>query len=148
MQVPVVEEASPRPYTLLNSGTVVLSPSVELDAAIEEFMQTSPLVRSFTFPDQDLLSAFFAGHWRPLPWYYNALLTLSHIHKPLWADAEVRCLHYIGRKKPWQGRTAAEAQYQIYNDWWWETFDRVMHNLKQRDPESWKLMARWTTPQG
>jgi lipopolysaccharide biosynthesis glycosyltransferase len=141
MQVPVIEEGSPRPYTQLNSGTVVLTPSVELDAALEEFMHTSPLVPSFMFADQDLLTAFFVGRWRPLPWYYNALLWLSYVHKPLWADAEIRCLHYIGRKKPWHGRVAAEPQCQAYIDWWWAALDRLEDDLKQRDPESWKLVA-------
>jgi hypothetical protein len=147
-QVPAIESSSPRPYSLLNSGTVVLNPSAELDAEIEEFMHTSPLLPTWTFPDQDLLSAFFAGRWRPLAWYYNALITLSQVHKPLWADDEVRCLHYIGLKKPWAGRKAADARYQRLVDWWWVTFDNLEQDLKERDAATWELIARNTTPQG
>jgi lipopolysaccharide biosynthesis glycosyltransferase len=144
-QVPEITPASPRPYNLLNSGTVVLNPSAELDAQIGEFMHTSPLLSTWTFPDQDLLSAFFNGQWRPLAWFYNALITLSHVHKPLWADDEVRCLHYIGLKKPWAGRQATDAHFQHYVDWWWATFDRLEQDLKERDPETWELIARNTS---
>jgi lipopolysaccharide biosynthesis glycosyltransferase len=111
-------------------------------------MHTSPLLKTWTFPDQDLLSAFFEGKWKPLAWYYNALITLSRIHKPLWDDNEIRCLHYIGRKKPWTGRQAAEEQYQRFFDWWWTAFDEMEKEVKERNPEGWALIEKNVTPQG
>lgn len=148
--VPVIHENSPRPYTQLNSGTVVLNPSADLDTAIENFMKTSPLLKTWTFPDQDLLSAFFYGKWKVLPWYYNSLITLSHIHQPMWRDDEIRCLHYIGYKKPWAGRKSAGGwePYQNYIDWWWKAFDGLESEIKDSDPETWRLMNENTTPDG
>jgi len=50
---------SPRPYSQLNSGLVVLNPSTELAQAVYNHLDTSPLVPIWSFPDQDLLSDFF-----------------------------------------------------------------------------------------
>jgi Glycosyl transferase family 8 len=97
-----IQPSSPRPHTLLNSGLVILTPSATLAQSIVDFLRTSPLVPTFTFPDQDLLAAFFRGRWKPLPWVYNALKTLRATHQNLWHDEEVRCLHYIFPEKPWK----------------------------------------------
>ncbi|KAF9240892.1 glycosyltransferase family 8 protein [Melanogaster broomeanus] len=86
---PITDE-SPRPHTQLNSGLVVLNPSAELAEAVYNHLYTSPLVPTWSFPDQDLLSDFFKGKWKPLPWCYNALKTLMIIHKPLWCDEEIQ----------------------------------------------------------
>jgi lipopolysaccharide biosynthesis glycosyltransferase len=145
-QVPVITEASPRPYRLLNSGTVVLTPSEVTDKALEKFLRGgSKQIKKYTFPDQDLLADWFAGHWKPLSWYYNSLLTLSYVHEQLWEDSEVRCLHYIGRKKPWAGRTAAEKQCQRFIDWWWTIFDSLEEDFRDH-PADWQVLARITTP--
>ncbi|KZO98479.1 glycosyltransferase family 8 protein [Calocera viscosa TUFC12733] len=105
--------ASPRPYGSLNSGLVVLHPNVKTAEAIQTFLNTSPLVPTFQFPDQDLLSEFFRGRWRPLPYVYNALKTLSECHTPMWRTDEVRCLHYI-LEKPWENREG------LFHDIWWD----------------------------
>ncbi|KAJ4486271.1 glycosyltransferase family 8 protein [Lentinula aciculospora] len=105
---------SPRPYGQLNSGTVVLNPSPGLGRAI------------LCISDQDLLSAFFKGKWKPLPWYYNALKTLRVIHPQLWSDDEIRCLHYILKDKPWEARMpVVPGPYDEVHGWWWSDFDRM-----------------------
>ncbi|KAH9982434.1 glycosyltransferase family 8 protein [Lactifluus volemus] len=129
-----IEPSSPRPYTLLNSGLVVITPSAALAGSIVHFLRTSPLVPTFSFPDQDLLATFFQGRWKPLPWVYNALKTLRVIHKNLWRDEEVRCLHYILPDKPWKARVQEEM-----DRWWWERFDRLIDELGD-DPETRKLL--------
>ncbi|KAH9969000.1 nucleotide-diphospho-sugar transferase, partial [Russula dissimulans] len=118
--------SSPRPHTLLNSGLVVLTPSTTLARAVVDFLHASPLVPKFTFFDQDLLATFFQGKWKPLPWVYNALKTLRMIHKNIWRDEEVRCLHYILPDKPWKTRV---REGDVVDDmmetdkWWWKCFD-------------------------
>lgn len=105
---------------------------------------TSPLVPTFAFPDQDLLAAFFKGRWKPLPWCYNALKTLRVIHKPLWRDEEVRCLHYILAEKPWQKRIRQKGggdEYEEVNRWWWERFDKLEEEMKITDKEGWTLVV-------
>lgn len=135
-----ITATSPRPYSLLNSGTVVLTPSQPLFAAIADYLATSPLVPTFSFPDQDLLAAFFEGKWKPLPWCYNALKTLRVIHKPLWRDDEIRCLHYILHDKPWHQRLL-EGDYAELNDWWWARFDQLKDEMvRDRLLEEWKLV--------
>lgn len=86
---------SPRPYTQLNGGLVVLHPDTVVMHQITDYIWTSPLIRTYSFPDQDLLTDFFKGRWKPLSWRYNALKTLRIIHPQLWQDDEVHCLHYI-----------------------------------------------------
>ncbi|EPQ60695.1 nucleotide-diphospho-sugar transferase [Gloeophyllum trabeum ATCC 11539] len=139
-----ITDSSPRPYRLLNSGTVVLSPSEEVMRDITNFLHTSPLVATFSFPDQDLLSEFFKGRWKPLPWCYNALKTLRIIHKPLWRDEEIRCLHYILHDKPWHRRIGAEGadeQYEDMHKWWWDMFDEVARDMQKSDPAGWQLVS-------
>jgi len=71
-----VDFKGPRAHRLLNSGLVILKPSDTEFERIKAFLSTSPIVRNFIFPDQDLLAAVFEGRWRPLPFIYNALKTL------------------------------------------------------------------------
>jgi lipopolysaccharide biosynthesis glycosyltransferase len=136
---PVITDSSPRPYRLLNSGMVVLTPSAELFNAIKQYLATSPLVSTFSFPDQDLLASFFASRWKPLPWCYNALKTLREIHKPLWRDEEVRCLHYILSEKPWHGRGRGD-EYEEINEWWWERFEKLKQEMQNREPQAWSTV--------
>lgn len=135
---PRANETTPRPYSQLNSGTVVLNPSKRLSEAIINFLSTHDGIADFSFPDQDLLTAFFQGQWKPLPWYYNALRTLRYIHPEEWCDDEVRCLHYILPDKPWQSRVtpaAFEEQLGVVNGWWWDHFDELMKILRATDPK-------------
>src|SRR5262249_38225830 len=101
-----------RTYTLLNSGTVVLTPSKELMETIEMHLLTSPNVSKYSFPDQDLLADVFHGKWKALPYCYNALKTLRVIHPGLWRDEEIRCLHYIFADKPWH----TKVEYDEYDE--------------------------------
>lgn len=114
----------------------MLNPSQELEGALVDYVHTSPLVPTFSFPDQDLLAEFFRGKWQPLPWVYNALKTLRIIHAPLWRDEEIRCLHYILHDKPWMARVGERGtggDYEDVNRWWWERFDRLVAELDQID---------------
>ncbi|THV04831.1 nucleotide-diphospho-sugar transferase [Dendrothele bispora CBS 962.96] len=131
----------PRPYGQLNSGTVVLNPSAQLSTAIVHYLNTQPL-EEFAFPDQDLLSAFFRGKWKALPWYYNALKTLRVIHSEEWDDDEVRCLHFILRDKPWNARVpATPGPFDEVNSWWWQQFDKLGEEIKSKDPEDWEFIS-------
>ncbi|KAK7058851.1 hypothetical protein VNI00_001475 [Paramarasmius palmivorus] len=127
---------TPRPYGQLNSGTVVLNPSKELADSIVHYLNTEDISK-FSFPDQDLLAAYFLGKWKPLSWYYNALKTLKVIHTPEWDDNEVRCLHYILHDKPWKtkGLSDGEPAYIEFNNWWWDRFDKVLAGLSTQDQE-------------
>lgn len=140
---PSSTDTTPRPYSQLNSGTVVLNPSEELSQAIVDFLLTHDKISEFSFPDQDLLTAFFKGKWKPLPWYYNALKTLRFIHPNEWRDEEVRCLHYILPDKPWQSRVTPaglQPDLGILNSWWWQQFDHLREGLMTSDPEGWNLV--------
>ncbi|KAI0068396.1 nucleotide-diphospho-sugar transferase [Artomyces pyxidatus] len=138
-----ITPSSPRPYGLLNSGLVVLTPSLELSRSIVDYLNTSPLVATFSFPDQDLLAEYFRGKWQPLPYIYNALKTLRVIHKPLWRDEEVKCLHYILHDKPWHARVGepgSGGEYEVVNRWWWERFEALVDELAASDPEAHGLV--------
>jgi len=140
---------SPRPHNLLNSGLVVINPSIGLAQSVYNYLHTSPLVPTFSFPDQDLLAALFHGRWKPLPWVYNALKTLRVIHKPLWRDEEIRCLHYILHDKPWHARVGEPGtggDYEDCNRWWWDYLAELEAEMKNDDPEGWKLVDANVAP--
>jgi lipopolysaccharide biosynthesis glycosyltransferase len=62
---------------------------------IEEYLNTSPTIPHLKFPDQDLLADYFKGRWKVLPWWCNALKTLRAVHQDIWADEEVRLIHFM-----------------------------------------------------
>jgi hypothetical protein len=70
------------------------------------------------------------------------LKTLRVIHKNLWRDEEVRCLHYILPDKPWKARVQEGDNVndlQEMDRWWWERFDRLIDELGD-DPETRELL--------
>ena len=106
-------------------------------------MQSS-VVSSFTFPDQDLLAEVFRGRWKPILWKYNALKTLRVIHKSLWSDREVKCIHYILADKPWKSIPFSDehpGDYDDLNQWWWNAFNDMGEQMRQSHPADWKYMS-------
>lgn len=86
---------SPRTSHLLNSGVVVLHPSRELMDTLVDHLDNSPTIAEAQFPDQDVLAEVFKGKWRVLPWWTNSLKTERAVHQNIWADNEVRLLHFM-----------------------------------------------------
>ena len=87
---------SPRTHHLLNSGLVVLRPSIVQMHAMGDFVEARhDHITQYRFPDQDLLADVYAGRYIPLPWYYNALKTLRRCHADMWQDDAIRNVHYI-----------------------------------------------------
>jgi len=119
-------------HALLNSGMVVLHPSPKLLDEMIEYLHTSPLVKTFSFPDQDFLTNYYQGKWKNVGWTYNAIKTARYWHPKLWRDAEVRNLHYIVAK-PWttpvEKWTAAEGDDRITHGWWWH----MWYEYKKQD---------------
>jgi lipopolysaccharide biosynthesis glycosyltransferase len=138
-----ITDSSPRPHSQLNSGLVVLNPSAELARAVYAHLYTSPLVPTWSFPDQDLLTDFFKGKWKPLPWCYNALKTLMLVHEPLWRDEEIKCLHYILADKPWQSRVSKDGggEYDKSHQWWWNRLESLGAEMQESDGEDWKVIV-------
>lgn len=87
--------ASPRTHHLLNSGLVVLTPSLDTLNEIIETINTSPKIAEYKFPDQDLLADLFRGRLVVLPWFVNALKTLRAVHSDLWRDDKAALVHYM-----------------------------------------------------
>lgn len=120
----------------------MLSPSLDTFNLLENFLEVSPLVPKFKFPDQDLLTEVFKGRWKPLPWCYNGLKTLRVIHSDLWRDEEVRCVHYILSDKPWRERPKEGDPYELLNQWWWDALEQVRAEMETADAEGWKLVEK------
>ncbi|KAF7339366.1 hypothetical protein MSAN_02150500 [Mycena sanguinolenta] len=130
----------PRPYGQLNSGTVVLEPSLERAQKLAHFLATDQRVPTWSFPDQDLLTAFFHGKWSSLPWYYNALKTLRNIHPQLWDDDVARCVHYILPEKPWHVKLE-DSTYKVVDSWWWAQYQKMGEKLQAEDMDAWKIVS-------
>lgn len=118
---------APRTYNLLNGGMLLFHPSEPLwNAMLVEFNSTQ-LLSTFQFPDQDFLAHFFEGRWRALGWQYNAIKTMRYWHPNIWRDEEVISLHYIV-DKPWAARVGKDgvAGYLgrdgATHKWWWEAY--------------------------
>ncbi|KAF7793395.1 hypothetical protein EIP86_004507 [Pleurotus ostreatoroseus] len=137
---PQITPTSPRPYTQLNSGTVVLRPSLSLAHGIYTYLRESPLVPTFQFADQDLLAHYFAGRWTVLPWCYNALKTLRRVHTALWRDEEVRCVHYILPDKPWNTPRGTAGEDEEVNRWWWDRYEKLKDDMRRTDPEGLRIV--------
>ncbi|GAB3603460.1 hypothetical protein GCM10027586_06480 [Kineococcus gypseus] len=108
-----------------NGGFLVLEPDeAVLDALLTRLHGLSDLTR-YQFAEQDFLNESFAGRWRPLPYVYNALKTLSHQHPSVWDERQVKNLHYI-IDKPWQGRTEPGNRYHDLHERWWRVAEQVL----------------------
>ncbi len=120
---PVSKDARPT-YHLLNSGLFIFHPSKTLWNDVLHFFNTSPLLKTFLFPDQNFLDEFFRNRWMSLGWQYNALKTMRYWHPDMWRDDEVRNLHYIV-DKPWEKRIARDGiaghlgRDGVTHRWWW-----------------------------
>ncbi|KAI5124615.1 hypothetical protein M0805_004225 [Coniferiporia weirii] len=136
---PAIVPGCPRPYTLLNSGLVVLNPSMETFDGLMRFLAESPLVETFRFPDQDLFAEVFRGKWKPLSYIYNALKTLRIIHNDLWRDEDVKCVHYILEDKPWKYRPKEgeppKGDHHEVNKWWWDAYYDLGEDIKRGGTE-------------
>ncbi|QRW13438.1 glycosyltransferase family 8 protein [Ceratobasidium sp. AG-Ba] len=142
---PQITKTSPRPFGLINTGLVVCKPSAHLAAEVQSFLKTSPRVHEYAFADQDLISDFFTGRWKPLPYIYNALKTSRFTHPSMWRDEEVKCVHYV-LDKPWMERPswdseAAEA-VKVTHSWWWEAKEKLERRIKRDDCKVlWELVS-------
>ena len=66
------------------------------------------------------------------------LKTLRAIHKGLWCNDEVRCLHYILLEKPRKGRVREGDLIDDLTEldkWWQGHFDKLIGELED-DPET------------
>ncbi|KAF4124291.1 glycosyl transferase family [Geosmithia morbida] len=120
------------PLGRLNSGTVVLEPSVAVYREILAMLEREETAR-MTFPDQDLLADLYPDRWVVLPYVFNALKSMRRegVHRHIWRDDEVRIVHYILSPKPWDemdahGRWTGEDET---HKWW------VDATLKRRADE-------------
>lgn len=115
-------------YNLFNSGMFVFHPSQQLWDDMMKFFDTTDLLGTFKFPDQDFLIRFFHGRFMPVSWKYNAVKTMAYRHTNIWRSDEIVCLHYIV-DKPWAKRIGADGiagfngQDGETHAWWWEDYE-------------------------
>lgn len=109
---------------MLNSGLLVVNPARETYSLIERVLQTPSRLEFYNFPDQELLSDVFYGRWVSLPYVYNGLKTLrgEKVHGEIWRDEEVKNVHYIFARKPWDEATGEPTDE--LSRWWWEANGR------------------------
>jgi inositol 3-alpha-galactosyltransferase len=136
--------------SLLNSGLFLLEPSTELWKQILDFLDTSPLLKDFLFPDQDFLAEFFRGRWISIGWQYNALKTWRYWHPEIWRDEEVRNLHYIV-DKPWSKRIGKDRKAGYLGKdgethrWWWDEYERwVKERVEMDEKDILNMMGAYT----
>ncbi|KAI1840902.1 hypothetical protein JX265_013398 [Neoarthrinium moseri] len=158
----------PRTHRWLNGGMFVFRPSQELWDDMLSLFNTTPLLSTFKFPDQDFLAHYFDSKWKALGWQYNALKTMRYWHENIWRDEEVICLHYIV-DKPWTRRIGPDgnAGYKerdgVTHQWWWQAYgdweqsrlllggpgDEVVALVRKGvAPPAGVLQIDWTTAEG
>ncbi|KAK4056588.1 hypothetical protein OIO90_002436 [Microbotryomycetes sp. JL221] len=122
------EDFSKPTHHLLNSGLVVLTPSPDTFSKIWHTLQFDPLVKTFQFPDQDLLALVFKSKFKPLSYRYNALKTLKQAHDDMWRDEDVKNIHYI-MDKPWFKRPRDDqSAHQDLNLLWWQAYEELQQS--------------------
>ncbi|OTB06745.1 glycosyltransferase family 8 protein, partial [Hypoxylon sp. CI-4A] len=138
----------PSTYHLLNSGMLLFRPSRILWESIMDFFNTTPLLPTFKFPDQDFLAHFFNRKWMALGWQYNALKTMKYWHPNIWRDEEIICLHYIV-DKPWASRVGQDGvagykgQDGVTHTWWWNACNQWEHDrTNSRDGDEVVALVR------
>jgi len=63
------------------------------------------------------------------------------IHKPLWRDEEIRCLHYIMTDKPWHTRTLEDGEFAKSHKWWWDNFEQLSQEMEGEIEDRKLVMA-------
>ncbi|KAI9884092.1 MAG: hypothetical protein M1823_004122 [Watsoniomyces obsoletus] len=124
-----ISPESPKTHHLMNSGVFLFHPSAELWERILNFLNTTPKIKEFTFPDQNFLDEFFKNRWIALPWVWNALKTHVYWHRNVWVrNEDVRILHYIV-DKPWSERIKEDGKAGYLrrdgttHGWWWMVYE-------------------------
>ncbi|KAG8835470.1 hypothetical protein FRC17_003037 [Serendipita sp. 399] len=124
-------------------------PSKDLLGRMRKMLDTSPLVPTWKFCDQDLIGNFFGGGgskdpsdwgaitkeelgdpWLPVPYYFNALKPLRKTHASFWKDEDIRVVHYIHDDKPWKDRPSDEESYEEVKRWWWKSYETFIDDLR------------------
>lgn len=133
-----------RTHTLLNSGLFIFTPHEKQWIEMQNFLAEDPRVKTYMFPDQDLLADFFKDRWQSLSWKYNALKTMRYWHTNLWKDEEVKNLHYIV-DKPWNKRIGPDGvaghlgRDGITHSWWWEEYEEWQN--KRNEVGAFKILS-------
>lgn len=124
---PITTQSRPT-YHQMNSGVFIFHPSLERWNSLLAFLHTTPLLSTFTMPDQNFLDEHFRNRWMAIGWQWNAIKTHRYWHSNVWRDDQVRALHYIV-DKPWQKRIGPDgvAGYLgrdgVTHRWWWDVYD-------------------------
>lgn len=140
----------PRTWGLLNGGMFLFRPSNSQWGAMLAEFNTSPLLSSFMFPDQDFLAHFFKDRWLAVGWQYNAIKTMRYWHPQMWHDEGVICLHYIV-DKPWAKRVGKDglAGYKgrdgPTHKLWWELWRHW--ELERKSSEVFDIMKKHVAPE-
>ncbi|GAA93625.1 glycosyltransferase family 8 protein [Mixia osmundae IAM 14324] len=137
-QPPQILPDSPETHHLLNSGLVILQPSLSAYEDLLTALKTSQLVHSFRFPDQELLALVYRNRWQPLSYRYNALKTLRTCHEELWQDEEVCNIHYI-LDKPWTARPRPGDRDEYLNAIWWHHWDALVERHRSQLVPGWQV---------
>ncbi|KAI9491559.1 nucleotide-diphospho-sugar transferase [Zychaea mexicana] len=112
-----------------NSGLMVLTPSQATFEKIVTRLYGSTDLTNCLFGDQDFLNEVFGNRWAKLPYVYNSLKTLPHIHSETCDLRDVKNIHYIMQPKPWavdmQKDAPDEKEQQYYPQYqlWWDMYN-------------------------
>ncbi|KAF2262050.1 nucleotide-diphospho-sugar transferase [Lojkania enalia] len=150
----VVDE--PETHGIFNSGAFVFRNSKEMSEYVFESFESMSVeeLRELRFPDREFLNRVFCGRWRTLSWSVNALKTWRYLHPNMWADEEVRVLHYIV-DKPWAKRGGSDGKggYKgddgVTHSWWWEKYGQWIEERKaQGEEELLGVVAMYVAGEG
>lgn len=130
---------------MLNSGLLVVIPSLSTYAQIETALSEPSRLVKYNFPDQELLSDVFYGRWLPLPYVYNGLKTMrgKSVHGAIWRDGEVKNVHFIFARKPWDLclEERRKGALDELDRWWWEEDARRVKREREGG-----IVDKWNTP--
>lgn len=137
---PALAQTEGRPssdsHGIPNSGLVVLNPCEGAFQQVLKQLKNEDAVKSYIFPDQELLGDIFRGRWVTIPYIYNALKTMRSdgVHDKIWRDDKVKNVHYIFSPKPWNEKP--EDVTNPIHSWW---HDMNAQRLRSEQSQSHSL---------
>lgn len=105
-----------------NSGVFVLTPNMATYDALVKHAESSG---SFDGGDQGLLNEFFSS-WNRLSFIYNVTPTSFYSYAPALKRFfnDIKVIHFIGMRKPWNSRFGNQNISQEMLDLWWNIHDQ------------------------
>lgn len=126
----------------INAGLMLLEPSLEEWADIQQDISRNVQLKKFKYPEQDYLSLRYCGDWTSITFNYNFQFGLTkRVRKAKYRIDDIYVIHYSSSYKPWnvlnKNHVASDdekqfkKQHQKYYDLWLNAYESIRAKYQQ-----------------